>query len=93
MTQEEIRKKWESIDRREDKLANELASLRANCSHPNVIEKYGNNTGNYDPSADSYWIEYFCPDCRKNGVKINKYYINGHWSIFLRHMPIIPEEK
>lgn len=65
MTQEEIRRKWESIDRREDKLAKELAKLQTLCTHPNVKKTHKSNTGNYDPSADSYWIEFVCPDCCK----------------------------
>ncbi len=69
MTQDEIRKKWESIDKREDKLAKELAKLQEQCQHPNLISKYDSNTGNYDPSADSYWIDYTCPDCRKRWRK------------------------
>jgi hypothetical protein len=64
MTQEEIRKKMESIDRREDKLASELAKLQSTCTHPNLEKKYKANTGNYDPTADHYWIEFKCPDCR-----------------------------
>jgi len=64
MTQEEIRKKYESIDRREEKLARELSKLQALCTHPNLEKTHKSNTGNYDPSADSYWIEYRCPDCR-----------------------------
>ena len=64
MTQEEIRKKWESIDRREENLAKELNRLQAACQHPNLEKTHKANTGNYDPSADSYWIEFRCPDCR-----------------------------
>lgn len=65
MTQEEIRNKWNSIDRREEKLAKELAKLQATCAHPDVEKTYMSNTGNYDPTADSYWIDFYCPDCRK----------------------------
>lgn len=65
MSQEEIRKKLASIDRREEKLASEMAKLQATCQHPDLIKKYDSNTGNYDPTADSYWIEFRCPDCRK----------------------------
>lgn len=25
--------------------------------------------GNYDPSADSYWIEFVCPDCHKKWIE------------------------
>lgn len=69
MTQDEIRKKCESIDKREEKLAKELAKLQSICQHPNVLSKHDSNTGNYDPSADSYWIDYTCPDCRKRWRK------------------------
>lgn len=72
MTQDEIRNKWESIDRREDKLAKELIKLQSLCNHPNVKKEYKSNTGNYDPSADSYWIEFRCPDCRKRWIEEQK---------------------
>jgi hypothetical protein len=65
MTPAQIRRKWASIDQREEKLAVELANLQAACTHPNVEKEYKSNTGNYDPSADHYWIEFRCPDCRK----------------------------
>ena len=68
MTPAQIRRKWASIDRREDRLAQELAALQAACTHPSVNKKYCGNTGNYDPSADSYWIEFSCPDCRKKWI-------------------------
>lgn len=71
MTQEDIRRKWESIDKREEKLAKELANLQNDCQHPDIVKKHDGYTGNYDPSADSYWIDFFCPDCRKNGEKTN----------------------
>lgn len=69
MTQENIRNKWESIDRREEKLAKELAKLQSLCTHPNVNKTHKSNTGNYDRSADSYWIEFVCPDCRKRWIE------------------------
>lgn len=65
MTPAQIRRKWSTIDRKEEKLAQERATLQAECTHPNVVKKYDANTGNYDPTADSYWIDFTCPDCRK----------------------------
>lgn len=47
------------------KLYYELLDLQLVCEHPNVTKKYRGNSGNYDPSADSYWIEWRCPDCEK----------------------------
>jgi hypothetical protein len=65
MTPAQIRRKRASIERREEKLADELIKLRSVCSHLNVTKEHKSNTGNYDPSADSYWIDFRCPDCGK----------------------------
>jgi hypothetical protein len=32
--------------------------------HPNLEKTYNSNKGNYDPTADSYWIDFKHPDCR-----------------------------
>ncbi len=41
--------------------------LQALCVHPAhaVQIEHGSNTGNYDPSADSYWTDYKCCLCDK----------------------------
>lgn len=65
MTPKQIKRKWGSIDRREQKLADELKALHNECPHPNATKKYDGSTGNYDPTADCYWIDYNCPDCGK----------------------------
>jgi len=44
-------------------LDEQLNALQDQCPHDNVEKKYGSNTGNYDPSADCYWIDFYCPDC------------------------------
>jgi hypothetical protein len=46
-------------------VTNQIEELNSTCTHPNVDKKHRGDTGNYDPSADSYWIEYKCPDCGK----------------------------
>lgn len=43
----------------------QIEELNSTCTHPDVDKKYRGDTGNYDPSANSYWIEYKCPDCGK----------------------------
>jgi uncharacterized protein CbrC (UPF0167 family) len=48
------------------RLSNELDALRQECSHTNATKKFRSNTGNYDPSADSEWYEFDCPDCGKH---------------------------
>lgn len=44
-----------------------LSELRKECGENGhdgkLTGKYRGNTGNYDPSADSYWVEFKCPVC------------------------------
>lgn len=37
------------------------------CDHPaeTLERKNGSNTGNYDPMADRYWIDWRCGVCEK----------------------------
>ena len=44
-------------------LCAELARHQDRCKHVKATKEYKANTGNYDPSADSYWIEFECPTC------------------------------
>lgn len=44
----------------------ELAALQDSCPHTHVTKEYKSNAGNYDPHADSYWIDFKCPECGKN---------------------------
>jgi hypothetical protein len=60
-----IRKERVQIQKNILKWKNALKTLQDNCSHPNATKVYNSNTGNYDPSCDSYWEEYTCPDCNK----------------------------
>lgn len=50
--------------------------LQDDCQHKNLNKEYKSNTGNYDPSCDSYWIEYECLDCGKRWDEITK---TGGW--------------
>lgn len=45
----------------------ELRALQAECSHPKegLESVAGSNTGNYDPTADCYWINHHCLLCDK----------------------------
>lgn len=65
MTPKQIQRKRKSIYNKQVKLSEELYELQTLCTHTNVTKKYGGNTGNYDPSADSYWIDWNCLDCGK----------------------------
>ena len=47
------------------RLSQELYALQDACPHNDKTGKYGSNTGNYDPSEDSYWYEINCKCCKK----------------------------
>lgn len=65
MTPQQVKQRFDYIDARLDHWAEILVRLQGECTHPNVKKKYRGSSGNYDPSADSYWIEFDCPDCGK----------------------------
>jgi hypothetical protein len=44
-----------------------IAEIQEQCSHPEAVVTRVNrgSTGNYDPSADGYWVECECGLCGK----------------------------
>lgn len=52
--------RWQIVSAEQD-----LRTLQAACPHTQVTKVAKSNTGNYDPSVDSYWYEFSCPDCGK----------------------------
>lgn len=66
MTPKQIQRRYRTIQKKRDFWYSKLKLLQVECLHPNVEQKYGANTGNYDPSADRYWIDWKCPDCYKH---------------------------
>ena len=64
-TQDEIRARKEEYDKELSFTNGLIYLLQQSCEHPNKSSKYGSNTGNYDPSADCYWIDHVCTDCGK----------------------------
>jgi hypothetical protein len=65
MTPAQIRRRRSTLTKKIETAQAQIRQLQASCPHPNVQKEYGSNTGNYDPSADSYWIDWNCPDCGK----------------------------
>lgn len=65
MTPAQVKRKRINIYDKIKKLNEQIAELQSLCTHLDVTKKYKGDTGNYDPSADSYWIEWRCPDCGK----------------------------
>lgn len=43
----------------------ELSDHQEFCTHSDVTKQSGGSTGNYDPSADCYWVDYHCNICDK----------------------------
>lgn len=45
-----------------------INQLQNICIHPKetLEKKHGSNTGNYDPSCDYYWTEFYCLICEKD---------------------------
>jgi hypothetical protein len=60
-----VKQKREMIESVQTELADQLHSLRENCSHEDLTYKYGGSSGNWDKSDNSYWIDWKCGDCGK----------------------------
>lgn len=65
MTPAQVRRRLKTIQKHQNKWKLAEKELQDSCPHGNVDEKYKGNSGNYDSSANSYWIEYCCLDCGK----------------------------
>lgn len=69
MTPQQVRQRYKVIQQFQDKWADAEIDLQSTCKHPAVTKKYQGSSGNYDPSADCYWIEFKCPDCGKRWME------------------------
>ena len=64
-SQNKIASACKKIKTKIEDLNQQLISLQAECTHPNVVKTYHGDTGNYDPSCNRYWTKFNCPDCGK----------------------------
>lgn len=50
-----------------EKIKKRISKIQEKCEHPkhSVKSINGSNTGNYDPSADSWWTDHHCSICNK----------------------------
>jgi len=57
-------------------LYSKIKVIQDECSHPDscVTYEYGANTGNYDPTADNYWVNFHCKLCDKYWIKRTDYW-------------------
>lgn len=70
------RKTLRRVKRLHEKAAAITDALEAEqqaCGHPFLQKRNRGSTGNYDPSSDSYWAEYYCDVCDKRWVDEQKY--------------------
>lgn len=64
-TQERIREGVALAAAHIKEMSDHIEQLRLLCTHPDKTGECGGSSGNYDPSADAYWIDWHCPDCGK----------------------------
>jgi hypothetical protein len=65
MTPKIIRNKLAKLDEKLHIIYKKITDLQNLCPHENFEKKYCGDSGNYDPSNDSYWIDWKCIDCNK----------------------------
>ena len=63
-----IKEMVDEIDLYIDLLYKRKYELQDRCIHESATKQHKGNTGNYDPSADSLWIEYDCPECKLHWI-------------------------
>lgn len=68
LTQKQIRTKRDKLVKKQLDLYLQFEEIKELCTHPDVTKQYKGSTGNYDPSCDSYWINWQCMDCGKKWV-------------------------
>ena len=68
MTPKQIERRKNSLLRKVERIQMEFDVLQLECTHVNDVQKYRGNTGNYDPTADCYWIVHTCSDCGKRWI-------------------------
>lgn len=54
-----------TIKAEQDAADQKMRDLQEECKHKNAKREAQGSSGNYDPSADSYWYRFECPDCGK----------------------------
>ena len=68
---EEFKQLKIQLELKRDRAVTKLNLHLSTCIHPSeyVDVQHKGNTGNFDPSADSYWTEYHCKLCDKKWRK------------------------
>lgn len=71
-----IYKKVKKLEEQIKDCNSKILAEQSTCKHPRrfLDIENGANTGNYDPSSDSYWTNVTCKVCGKRWI------IDGSWS-------------
>lgn len=75
----EKRKEFLLLQAAANKAVNAVYRFQEECPHEYVTRKARSDTGNYDPSQDSYWYELTCKCCSKfwtEDQETSKYRLN-----------------
>lgn len=75
----EKRKEFLLLQEAANKAENAVYRFQEECPHEYVTRKARSDTGNYDPSQDSYWYELTCKCCNKywtEDQETSKYRLN-----------------
>jgi len=60
-----IKKRMQRLQAKKQKIHEEIVAVQTAYPHADLKSTWGSDTGNWDPSADSYWKDYHCQDCDK----------------------------
>lgn len=58
----------ETLNKIKDEVQEAINRFQENCTHPDetLLMRRDANTGNYDPSSDCYWADFWCQECGKH---------------------------
>ena len=69
-TPKQIQRALRSVNLKIAKLVEAKNRIIEECDHADVTRVYKSNTGNWCPQDDSYWTEFTCNTCGKNGTRM-----------------------
>ena len=76
---EAVLKKRKQIESKISEYEKKLEQLQNNCPHHSLEYKNCGSTGSWDRD-DSYWTEWYCPDCDKRWTTDQSYAIKQKYS-------------
>lgn len=87
-----LRPKANTVKSIQDKISKLNKKIQGECKHePWMVDvKYNADTGNYDPSCDSFWTECYCQSCgkawREEGQDRRYYASKKEWECHMEYL-------